>query len=153
MYSENDIKVTNVKDNIKKRPEMFFGSRGINPEAICTVVAEGALILGAAKTEIQHFGEWWFICADVDWMIVDTKIEEANEINLFERTFGFPEMGVNNCRWEAFTNFFSDATLTTTTSGTRQVSGDDADKEEYISVLNQLGEYRRVIGFKFNRDA
>jgi len=48
-YFNENVQVLNVKDVITKRPEMYFGSRGINPEAIATNISSGALVLGAKK--------------------------------------------------------------------------------------------------------
>jgi len=153
MYSSKDIKVIKAKDAIKKRPEMYFGSRGINAESICCYVAEGALILGAKETKIVQKDGWWFICADYDWMKKETAIPEVNENTLFESIYGFPEMGQNCFRWEALTKYFSDATLTTTNSETKLLSGSSTDRNEYESILGSIGNWGRVIGFRFNKNA
>ena len=132
---------------------MYFGSRGINPHTICAAVVETALILGAKKTQILMTDAWYFICADIDWMSVENKLKDVNEHTLFERIAGFPEMGVNCFRWEALTNYFSDATLTSTINGFRRISGNDNDEKEYLSITSSFSEWQRIIGFKYNENA
>ncbi len=153
MYTEKDIKFVKAKEAIKKRPEMYFGSRGINVESICSYVVEGALVLGAQKTQISLNSGWHFICADIDWMSIETELPEVNEHSLFERILGFPEIGVNSFRWEALTQYFSDATFTTSHNKTRCILGSESDKTEYLSCVNSIGQWGRIIGFKFNKNA
>ncbi|WP_092020361.1 hypothetical protein [Marinobacter zhejiangensis] len=153
MYKEEDIKVLKGKDVIKKRPEMYFGSRGINPDTICSAIIETALIFGAKKTQVNVINGWQFICSDLDWMVAKNVVAEVNEDSLFENIFGFPEMGVNCLRWEAFTTYFSDATLTTNQFGTKVISGSNTDKNEYESLVKDFIQWGRIIGFKFNAEA
>jgi hypothetical protein len=153
MYTPDDIEILNAKDVIKKRPKMYFGSRGINAESICSYVSEGALILGAKNVDIAVENEWYFISSDLDWMSVETQIAEVNEDSLFDNIFGFPEMGVNCFRWEALTHYFSDATFTTSNGETKTILGSESDRLDYLSYIESIGKRGRIIGFKFNKDA
>ena len=53
-YTADDVQVINAEDHVRKNQEMYFGSRGANPESISSAIAEGALILGARRTMVTE---------------------------------------------------------------------------------------------------
>lgn len=61
-----------VEDILRRNQKMYFGSRGANPESICTMIADGALVLGARRVLVTEEAGWWYVCADVDWLMVQT---------------------------------------------------------------------------------
>jgi len=152
-YSEKDIKILTAKEGIKKRPEMYFGSRGINAEDICTEIAKGALVLGSKSVQVSNIDDWWFICADTDWLNVSTKLQQINENSIFNSIYGFTELAENSFRWEALTKYFSDATYTTSKSGTKAVLINPVAEQEYEKHILTLDKWERIIGFKFNKNA
>jgi len=152
-YSADDIKVISGKEIFLKRPEMYFGSRGINPESIVSSVSEGAFLLGAKDVRIKNENDWWSIHSDLDWLKVPTELKELNETNVFERIWGFPEAGDNFFRWEALTVYFSDITFTIASGNLKMLLGEEKDIPQSImeSSLSQNG--KRSIVFKFNKNA
>ena len=152
-YSQNDVKPIIAKDAIKKRPDMYFGARGINAEDICTEVLRGALVLGATDVSVTIRNEWWFICGDSDWLNAKVAMSEINETSIFRSIYAFPELAANSFRWEALTNYFSDATYTTSAMGTVTVLDDENLRLEYDEHIRDIGSWARIIGFKFNKDA
>lgn len=106
-YTADDIQLLDVDDHLHKHQEMYFGSRGANPESIASSVAEGALTLGARRTMVAESDGWWFVCADIDWLPA-ARIKGDNNESVFGCLYAFPEAGVNWYRSEAMTRVFSD---------------------------------------------
>ena len=151
MYSEEDIKPIDLKSAIIKRPEMYFGSRGINAPAIASSISEGAIILGASKAQTYHLQGWWYVCADIDWLNQPSSNPEATEEAIFQTIWGFPEYGINSFRWEALARVFSTCSFTYSSNGIRLVSGNESSlPNTEIENIKTQG-WARAIGFKFNK--
>ena len=152
-YSAKDIKVLNFKDGILKRPEMYFGSRGINASAIATAISEGAILLGASRTQVYHLSGWWYVCADLDWLKQPNQNRYVTEETIFETIHGFPEWGVNSFRSEALARVFSTCTFTLSNAGINILTGNEVDlPHTEIEKIKNNG-WLRTIGFKFDKSA
>lgn len=150
IYTHNDIKIIQVEEHLVERQEMYFGSRGANPEAICTSIAEGALILGAKETNIKEKDGWWFISADLDWLKV-TSSAQVNETTAFDTTHAFPEGGINWFRSEVMAKVFSDSCFTYAGGEPVLISGDLPDASKIKELHEYSGAWARTIAFKFHK--
>ena len=136
-------------DYLRKRQEMFFGSRGANPESIASAVAEGALTLGARRTMVAESGGWWFVCADIDWLQVPT-IKGVDEESVFRCLSAFPEAGVNWHRSEVMTRVFSDQAFSASGDRVFRVKEGALSDDEVLRMVAELGSWSRVVGFHFS---
>ena len=151
-HNAEDIKVINAEEHVIQRQEMYFGSRGANPESICSAIAEGALILGAKEINIKEYKGWWLVSSDVDWLNLPSKIKSDEKL-LFEKLYGFPEAGVNWHRSEIMAKIFSECCFTVLNNELSLVSGELPES----NLLNKLKEFsakwQRSIVFKFIKKA
>ena len=141
------------KSYIEKRPEFFFGQRGINPLDICTHISQGAIALGANKVQMGTCGSWHYVCADFDWFKSDLKQPYENEQEIFEKFHAFPEYFQNSTRYEPFTNFYSEKLVTSSYENIQVVKGKELAGQLFENEFPELINWARVIGFVFNRDA
>ena len=147
-FTVDDLPTRNLDDYLRKRQDMYFGSRGANPESIASSVAEGALTLGARRTMAMENDGWWFVCADTDWLQVAT-VTGADEESVFARLFAFPEAGVNWHRSEVMTRVFSDQAFSVSDGRIFHVKDGPLTDAEIHSKVAALGSWARVIGFHF----
>jgi len=152
IYTKEDISIVSVDSHLKRNQEMYFGSRGANPEAIATAITEGALVLGARRTLVAHEKGWWYACADIDWLKVPTH-KKVDESSVFETIWAFPEAGVNFFRSEVFARVFSDRTFAADQDAIVRIKGELPTNEELRKQISILGSWHRVIAFEFNKDA
>ena len=151
-YKPEDIKPINVEEHVIKRQEMYFGTRGANPESISCSIAEGALILGAKETHIKEYKGWWLVSADVDWLNL-ASIIETDEKTIFERFSGFPEAGDNWYRSEIMARVFSECCLTFKAQQLSLIFG-QLPEPNVLNELKQLcDKWQRSIVFKFIKKA
>jgi hypothetical protein len=147
-YTEDDIKLTKLEDLLSRKPEMFFGSRGPNPEHITTAIAQGALILGANKIQIENKEGWYLICADVDWLKTPS-IKEVNEISVFENIWAFPEAGQNWHRSEVMTRVYSEGAFSISGEEVYEIKPTIPPINTIKEMVSSFKEWSRIIGFKF----
>ena len=148
IFTADDIKVVSLDEHVRKNEAMYFGSRGANPEAIATAIAEGALLLGARRVLIEEHDGWWYVCGDVDWLQTPT-IDTVNEVTVFKTIWGFPQGGVNWYRSEALARVFSDRAFSASESLIYHVKGTLPNDEQLRVQIASLGAWKRVIGFQF----
>lgn len=148
-YTADDILNVDIEKHLLQNQEMYFGSRGANPEHIAASIAEGALILGARRTLVTERDGFWYICADLDWLEVPT-VDGVNEELIFRTIWAFPEAGVNWHRSEVFARVFADQTFSVAGNNVHRIKGDLLDGEEIVKQAAALGDWKRVIGFRFN---
>lgn len=147
-FLENKLEPLDVDKHLVKRQNMYFGSDGATAERICTNIAEGALILGAVKVQIQKVGDWHLICGSPDWFGV-TEIPFRGSSDLFEHVCGFPEAGVNSCRFEVMVRIFSRRVFLFGEGKLEAISGVPLESNELKKILHKAGEWSRIIGFQF----
>lgn len=147
-YSTNQIPKVNVEKHLVKQQQMYFGSCGANPVGISSSIAEGALILGAGSTLVTRRSDWWFVCADVDWLLVPTT-SGLDDKTVFETVWAFPEAGLNSIRSEVFARVFSDQAYSLSERDLHRVKGDFPDDQTILANAKTLGDWKRIIGFRF----
>ena len=145
--------ITEFRDYVKKRPEIFFGQKGANPIDICSEIARGAMTLGAMNVQIGVVGSWHYIFADIDWFSVKLKHEYQNELEIFEKMNSFPEYFVNATRYEPMTNIYSDALITSKGEKAKLIKGEQSDIQLFEKEFQHLKTWARIIAFKFNEHA
>ena len=131
---------------------MYFGQRGANPQAICCMIAEGALVLGTRRTLIAEQDGWWYVCGDLDWLKVPS-VEGVGPTTAFETIWPFPEAGEKAFRWEVFCRVFSLHAFSASGLDIYSVAGEIPSPETIQAEITRLGKWQRVIGFVFNHDA
>lgn len=150
IYSRKDIEVIDVGKHLVEKQEMYFGSRGANPESICTSIAEGALILGANETNIKEKDGWWFVSADLDWLNVSSEVQ-VNETTAFDTIHAFPEGGVNWFRSEVMAKVFSDCCFTNSSGEPVLITGKLPNANKVAELCSYTGGWARTIAFKFKK--
>jgi len=148
MYSKDDIKTLNSEKYVIENQKIFFGSRGANPESICSGIVEGALILGCINTNIVRIGSWWIISSSDDWLSAP-NILNIDYNNVFKALNAFPEAGQNSHRNEFLAFVFSSALVTSDEKETIQLKG---NKDDFVAFKNAIREYeksKRILGFRF----
>lgn len=148
MYNPEDIKTLSGAEIVRKRPEMYFGTNGPTPSAICSGILEGALVLGSKKVVVENRGDWWLIASDIDWLNATNKFG-TNEDNAFLGLRAFPENGVNSIRSEIFAFVFSSCLISKGPTKTVLIKGNKKDKDDFSNIVSSLTTYKRVVGFKF----
>ena len=106
MYSQDDIKSLSWKELVVQRQESYFGTKGANPQAIASGIANGALVLGCKDVEIRNIDEFWIISSSEDWIKAVSAIE-VDEKSVFETHYAIPEAGQNFFRYESLAEVFS----------------------------------------------
>ena len=148
-YTAEDIPKVDIEKHLLRNQEMYFGSRGASAEHIATSIAEGALILGARRTQVTEHDGWWFVCADLDWLGIST-VDGVDEESVFRTTWGFPEAGANWHRSEVFARVFADQAFSVSEKNVYRVKGDRPDHQTIVQKVEALGDWKRVIGFHFD---
>lgn len=151
-YKGENIKVIKAEEHVIKNQKMYFGSRGANPEEICSAIAEGALILGATETNIKNHKGWWLVSSEVDWLKLPSIIE-IDEKSIFERFYGFPEAGVNWHRSEIMAKIFSECCFTVAYNDISLVSGEMPESNTLKVLKEYSSKWARTIVFKFIKKA
>lgn len=146
--SMEKIKPISVERHLQEYQAMYFGSRGANPQAIASSIAEGALILGADRILIEEKGGWWYVCANLDWLEVPT-VSEVSPETVFESVWAFPQEGRNWHRSEVMARVFSEATFTLKGSQISRVVGELPSDAEILAQASFLGQWERIVAFKF----
>ena len=147
-YTADDLHHVSLEGHLRRCAEMYFGSRGPNPEYIASHIAEGALILGARSTLVTHREGWWYVCADVDWLRIPTT-DGVNEQTVFQTIWAFPEAGVNWHRSEALARVYSDKAFSISEDAIYRVKGDLPTDQALRVHVSRLGSWSRIIGFRF----
>lgn len=149
MYSEDQIKTLKWQDHVRKRPEMYFGTNGPSPQAICSAIGEGALILGADSIMIKKVRKLWLVAANIDWLNVNThtSIKDADIFNSF---LPFPEAGQNSLRFECMANLYSRMLAIHLNGETNLLKGCENDLSYFNECTKDLGFKGRVVGFEFS---
>ena len=145
--------VPNFKEYVRKRPEIFFGDRGVNAIDICSEIGRGAMALGCKKVQMGKMGSWHYICADLDWFSVELRHEYQSQGDIFEKMHPFPEYFVNSTRYEPLANFYSDALVTSTGKIVKIIKGKESDARLFETEFSSFTDWQRVIGFQFNEHA
>ncbi|MDJ0710803.1 MAG: hypothetical protein QNJ14_10450 [Woeseiaceae bacterium] len=147
-YTADDFPALDVDAYLRERQDMFFGSRGANPESIASSIAEGALTLGARRTMVTKNHGWWFVCADIDWLQVPT-VEGVDEQSVFDGLCAFPEAGINWHRSEVMIRVFSDQAFSASGERIFRVKDGSLSDDEVLQMVAELGSWDRVVGFHF----
>ena len=150
-YSKNDIKVVDFKDHLIRNEQMYFGTRGANPQFIVTHIAEGAFVLGSGKVTIENVDGWWIVASDRDWLNAPNSIN-TTEKNVFESLRAFPESGQNNYRGEFMAMIYSSALVIITNSTSTLMKGLDTDLKAFERICGALECNVNVLGFKFAKE-
>jgi hypothetical protein len=151
-YTTDDIRRVPLEEHLRRNSLIYFGSRGPNAESIAISIAEGALVLGARQTLVKEEHGWWYVCADADWLRIPT-VDGVDEHTIFETIWAFPEAGVNWHRSEALCRVFSDSAFSVCADELHRIKGSDPTDDEIRARAVTLGDWRRVVGFRFDRDA
>lgn len=153
MKPKNDeIRIVKAEPHIVKNQNMYFGSRGANPEAICSAISQGALILGASETNVKETDGWWSISANLDWLS-STSISKIDEKEIFKTLAPFQEAGVNWHRSEIMANVFSEGCFTIKSGVLSLVPGVLPDPITLERISLNSSEWARVVVFKFREMA
>jgi hypothetical protein len=143
-----EVQLLPTEEFLRKHQEMYFGSGGANPRTIASAIAEGALLLGATAIQIQEKNGWWYVCANMDWLEISTAKGMTSE-TIFNKTWAFPERCANCVRAEIMARVFSAATFTVKANTVFRVSGELPPNPEIIQQISFLGNWERVLAFKF----
>jgi len=150
VYSADDLKSPNWRELVIKRQDMYFGTKGANPEFIATGIANGALLLGCMNIEIRNIDGFWLVASDKDWFKA-ASVVNVNESDVFNRCYTFPEAGQNCFRYESFAEIFSSSLITFDGDKINQLKGDKSDVVVFKGLLKQLKFKSRVVGFAFTK--
>ena len=148
----DSIRCVGAKQQIKNQPEMYFGLRGINAVDICTGIADQSLRMGATKVEIAIRSDWYFVGADHDWL-QDQELLNQSQNERFTKLNSLAEDGAGSVRPEIFSKYFSNSTFTSSKKHTILITGTDFKLPEYLAIIDTLGDWARIVGFEFNKDA
>jgi len=152
-YTADDIKVDSWDSHARKNPEMYFGSEGATPKGIAEGFEYVAKILGGKTTKIKEIDQWWYFCCDVDWLF-KSSIEIKSLNDLFFKLHPFPEAKqLNTFRLEALSTPFSTDVFTWAGGNLTLIKGSPPDQEILNSHISELGDWERIIGFKFDENA
>ena len=144
------METPSLESFLSRNAERFFGSRGPNPRAIASAVAEGALLLGARACLVTDVEGWWYVCADIDWLDA-SAMRDVDEETVFDTCWGFPEAGTKWHRSEVFCRVYSDAAFSVSGERIFRVKGSEPTDDQVLETVKRLGDWRRVIGFRFTR--
>lgn len=150
MYTKDDLKPLDVDKHIIENQELYFGSNGATAPAICSRIAEGALILGSQDINILNRADWWFITSDMDWLNASNE-SKINSQSAFHGISPFPEAGINSCRFEYFASVFSSALIVADANGVNLIKGKETELTEFRQLEKSISRYERILGFKFQR--
>ena len=145
---EHDLKVIKVEDGIPRIQHLYFGEGGATGKKVSEAIEECARLLGAGKTKIDVKAGWYFICADVDWLF--NSVHKVNGIeDIFKNPFPFPEAGVNSCRMEVMARIFSEKAYTIGHGKMYPIKGEPVSSNTLDKHLTSLGDWKRIVAFKF----
>ena len=148
----SEVKVVKWDEHIRARPELYYGEGGATPEMVIDFLDYVAKTLGAVKTHHTHLDGWWYFCADIDWMFKSTlEIESVRDV-----FFGWkplPESkSPNSYRCEVLCTPVSSDIYTVVNSEIEVIKGNAPDKEVISVHFKELGNWGRIVGFKFNNN-
>ena len=148
----DSIRCVGAKQQIINHQEMYFGPRGINAVDICSGIAEQSLRFGATSVEITIRGDWYFVKADHDWL-QDQELLSQSQNERFTKLNSLVEDGAGSVRPEIFSKYFSNSTFTSSKKQNILITGTDLRLPEYLAIIDTLGDWSRIVGFEFNKDA
>jgi len=151
-YSEDDIKTVKWDEGVLKRREMYFGDKTVDGVDIGESIKFPAVTLGAKNTKILELGEWFYFCSDIDWLFL-SELEVAEVNRVFNRPLPFPEGGVNSFRTESLCLPFSTDAFTIAGNDKVLLKGVFPQEEEFKEHVREIGEWGRIVGFKFDKNA
>jgi hypothetical protein len=148
VYSDRDIKIIKGDDHVFQNQDKYFGTKGANPESICSGIAQGALILGCEHTEISKCGNWWLVSGDIDWLKQPNQLN-VYETEVFESLMAFPEAGDNWFRSEYLASVFASALVTFDGNSSKIIKGSESNLIEFNRLASKLKSKQRIVGFVF----
>lgn len=139
----------NWEEVVRSSPHLYFESEEISPVEICKALEFSARALGATRTKCQQIGDWWYFCADVDWLY-NSAIQFDDITDVFTKPCPFPEANRLNCfRLEALCAPFSSDVYTRTEDTIIEIKGSAPLKLDTDRHFLHLQPAARVVGFKF----
>ncbi len=148
MYSDSDIKIIKGDDQILNHQDKYFGTKEANPEAICSGIAQGAMLLGCEDVSIQKFDNWWLVSGEVDWLKRPNQLH-INETEVFSSLSAFPEAGDNWFRSEYLAVVFSSALVTFDGNSPQVIKGSSLELAQFNKLTSKLKSKNRIVGFVF----
>ncbi len=152
-YSSNDMKTVEWDEIVHKNKKMYFGEREITGEEIGDALKYPAVVLGAKNTKLAKFEEWYYFCSDIDWLFLsDLKVESVRTV--FDGPRPFPEgESPNSYRTESLCLPFSTDVFTLAGDNSQILKGKFPPKKQLEEHLKELGDWGRIVGYKFDKNA
>ena len=150
MYSDSDIKIIKGDDHILNHQGNYFGSKKANPEAICSGIAQAAMLLGCVDVAVQKFDNWWLVSGEVDWLKQPNQIQ-ITDTEVFTSLRAFPEAGDNWFRSEYLAVVFSSALVTFDGNSSKVIKGNKSNLMQFNKLTSELESKKRIIGFIFEK--
>jgi hypothetical protein len=158
IYTADDIKVVTKEEwynSVRRNPIMYFGEEVITPQSIIAIFEYVAPILGAKRHHSQNIDDWWYFCADVDWIFKSTYPIASIE-KLFSEILPFPETkSANTFRFEALSLIYC-TDLYTYSNPSKDIivlKGTPPNAPQLEQHIDTLQQWPRVIGFKFENQS
>jgi hypothetical protein len=138
-----------IEAHVLLNREAHFGIDGPSPHRIAAIVAQEASAVGSQRTLITTRDDWWYVCADFDWLKA-LNISGFDRESIFHKGRGLAERGEIQYRPEALVTAFSDNAVSVSDGSVYRIKGDAPDHQTVINRVAALGEWNRVIGFHFS---
>jgi len=151
MYSESDIKIIKGDEHILKHQDKYFGTKRATPEAICSAIAQGAMLLGCKEVIIKKLGNWHVIAAESDWL-THPNLLHIGERDVFDSLNAFPEAGDNWFRSEYMAKLFSSVLITFDGATYEMLKGSNSQLKDFEKVTSKLTSHKRILGFIFRNE-
>lgn len=152
-YTSSDISPINWEEHVRKRPDIYFGSSEVSADEIAKAIEYVAERLGAGETLTLTIDDWCYFCSDTDWMFNSSYEIESIE-HVFSNPCFFPEAESPNAfRYEALCTPFSSDVYTRTTDEVVVLKGQFPSKVIVEQHLSKLGNWGRIVGFRYNYNA
>ena len=149
-YRKEDIKpLVGVEEHIISHSFMYYGSHQITPLEVSKSIEITAKTLGSNITKFERLGEWWYFCADTDWIFnSEYKLNSIEQV--FTEFCPFPELKRPNVfRFEVLSMPFASDVFTFANNEFILLKGTLPTLDGVNTYKKHLGQWARIIGYKF----
>lgn len=136
--------ISDAVAHVRKRKAIYLGSEDVAFENLATNLINDALTLGVRHVDVRHWGEWWLVSSEEDWLLRENQfsIEET-----FRRLVPLIGGGREALRREILLTAFAAAVFTRKNDEIIWILGGENADQMLLEYLTQIPQKHRVVGF------
>lgn len=152
-FSPDDIRAPSWDSHVRDRSSLYFGDGEITAKEISDCIRFSARTLGAKNTKYIDVDGWSYFCSDIDWLFrSEFPVKTVRQV--FDGPCPFPEAcRANSFRCEALCLPFSTDAFTMSGKTFDILKGNPPSACELATHRNKIGDWARIVGYKFKPSA